>query len=532
MTGTLLAAAAALVLVVRVVLPQRSGETSSMSPAMRGAGDVVRPADPRVVALAAALGTTRPVEGRLTGGFSYGEVRTPDRSLAPTDNLALIAAAGEIQKRAGANPSAANLHAWGVAQLLVGRHDASVETLESVWTEQRHDPRVAADLGTARLARAGALDAPEDLPRALEALEQALTLDPDLRGGMVHEGDRARAAADPSAGSRGVDQVSAAGSGLLVERRSPPPARGAGFSTVPAPVDGDRSRAARSGGRSPRSFVRRSRATRWKFESSWCASSCQQWAAEAGSASGDARLDQAQRIIEALEHSGPDHSLGAAITEIRRGGAARRTLIAAGIRELAAGFAAQSAERPVAEIRPRFEAAARQLRAGRSTLDVWAAFALARLAVVQQRHDEVVSTASLAAARAKRIGAAAVEARAHWLLGMTAFTTNNWSAAMRHYEDALRLCDATAETTLASSVHLNASVLNRFLGNVGATWRHRLDAGAELPPSPAGAAAHLSDERRGQRRRPNRCRSRRCSSRTKSSAMPPTCRLARAPKRR
>jgi hypothetical protein len=45
------------------------------------------------------------------------------------------------------------------------------------------------------------------------------------------------------------------------------------------------------------------------------------------------------------------------------------------------------------------------------------------------------------------------------------------------------LCDATAETTLAAAVHLNASVLNRFLGNVGATWRHRLAAGAALPPS-------------------------------------------------
>ena len=173
LTGTLLAAAAALVVVVRVMLPRGSVDTSS------GSG-IVRSVDPKVVALAAALGTTRPIEGRLTGGFSYGEVRTPDRGVALTDNLALIAAAGEIQKRADTNPSAANLHAWGVAQLLVGRHDASVETLESVWTQQRRDPRVAADLGTARLARAAALDAPEDLPRALEAIEQALTLDPNL----------------------------------------------------------------------------------------------------------------------------------------------------------------------------------------------------------------------------------------------------------------------------------------------------------------------------------------------------------------
>ena len=479
LTGTVVAAAAALLLVVRLMLPQGSGGTSTL-PATRGGSAPA--ADPHVVALVTALGTTRPIEGRLTGGFSYGEVRTPDRGLAPTDNLALIAAAGEIQKRVDANPSAANLHAWGVAQLLVGRHDASVETLESAWMLQRHDPRVAADLGTARLARAGALDAPEDLPRALEAIEQALTLDPNLAEAWFTKAivlerlqvrQQAREAwstylqldsdsgwsAEARRRLAALDSSSALRPWTEIERALRDPA-----------VDMTIIREAAS--RDPtevRELVVRA--------------ILPLWAAEAGSASGDARLGQARRVIEILEQSSPDHSLSTAISEIHQASGARRKFIAEGIRELAAGFAAQSAERPVAQIRPHFEAAARQLRAGRSTLDVWAAFALARLASVEQRHDEAAAQASLAAARARRIGATAVEARAHWLLGMTAFTTNHWSAAMRHYEEALRLCDVTAETPLASSVHLNASVLNRFLGNVGATWRHRLEAGAELPPS-------------------------------------------------
>jgi len=478
LTGTFLAAAAALVVVVRVMLPRGSGDTSSMPPAARSG--IVRSADPNVVALAAALGTTRPIEGRLTGGFSYGEVRTPDRGGAPADNLALVAAAGEIQKRAATNPSAANLHAWGVAQLLVGRHDASVETLESVWTEQRHNPRVAADLGTARLARAAALDAPEDLPRALEAIEQALTLDPNLAEAwftkaIVLERLQVRQQAreawttylrlDPdSSWSAEARRRLAALEASTALRPWTEIERALGDPAVDVAVI--REAVARDSMEVRELVVK---------------AILPQWAAEEGSASGSARLDQAQRIIDVLEHSGPDHSLGTVLSEIRQANGAQRTFIAEGIGELAAGFSAQSAESRVADIRPHFEAAARQLRAGRSTLDVWAAFALARLAVVEQRHDEVLSLASLTAARAKAIEAPAVEARAHWLLGMTAFTTNNWSAAVGHYEAALRLCDATAETTLASSVHLNASVLNRFLGNVGATWRHRLDAGAALP---------------------------------------------------
>ena len=471
---TLLAAAAALALVVRVMLPQGAGEISSRN---------ARRADPDVGSLTVALGGTRPIEGRLTGGFVYGEVRTPDRSVAAPDNLALVAAAGEIQKRADANPSAANLHAWGVAQLLVGRYDASVETLESVLLQQRQDPRVAADLGAAHLARAGALDAPEDLPRALEAIEQALTLDPNLAeawftkaivlerlqirqhareawttylqldpdSGWSAEARRRLAALESSTRMRPWSEMEralrdpAVDAGVIREAvsRDPMEVRELVVREILAQwasaesAANERTRVSLASGAglgAPAPAVA-PEALRRGLAGAYSEGGSEPAGESEGRSPSDqtgAQLDHAWRIAGILEQAGPDHSLDAAITEIRKAAMPRRALIAAGIRELAEGFAAQSAERPVAEIRPHFEAAARLLRTGRSSLDVWAAFALARLAVVQQRHDEVVSYATAATERAERIGAAAVAARAHWLLGMTAFTLNNWSAAMRH----------------------------------------------------------------------------------------------------
>jgi CHAT domain-containing protein len=468
------AAAAAVALVVRL-RHDRSPEVIGTAPAASRASAV----DPRFEGLVAALGETRPVEGRLTGGFGYGRLRTPDRGATATGNLALTAAAGELQKRADTNPTAANLHAWGVAQVLMGIYDSGVETLESVWMQQQN-ARVAADLGAARLARADAAGSPEDLPRALEALEQALTIEPNLteawfsKAIVLERLEIRQQARDAWIRYLQLDPDSA----WSAEARRrltalEPPASARSWKAMdlalrdPA-VDLETVREAiRRDPTEVRELVIRELLPAW--------------AKTAGVAPGGAELTHAMRIVGVLEASGPDRSLGQALGEIRDADGARRTAIATGVRELAAGLAAQSADRPLVEIQPRFDAAVRRFREAGSSLDVWAGFARMRLGVLKQRHGEVLAQGTDVLQRARQLGAVAVEARAHWLLGMTAFTTNDWSAAMAHYDEAIRLCAATGETTLASSVHLNASVLSRFLGNVGATWRHRLEAGAGLP---------------------------------------------------
>jgi hypothetical protein len=61
--------------------------------------------------LVAAVGDRRTVEGRLSADFSYGRFQPATRSGRTTENLTLVAAAGELQRAADANPTPENLHA-------------------------------------------------------------------------------------------------------------------------------------------------------------------------------------------------------------------------------------------------------------------------------------------------------------------------------------------------------------------------------------------------------------------------------------
>lgn len=161
--GALLATAAALVLMVRV--------EPGVWQRWMGGSDV----DPRFTKLVEAVGEERYIEARLTGGFKYGPLRSVTRG--PGDlsskNLALLAAAGELQKKAQEDPSAENLHAWGVAQVLLGDYDAAVATLELAADHEPVASALLGDLTAAYLTRAIELDRADDLPRALALAERA-----------------------------------------------------------------------------------------------------------------------------------------------------------------------------------------------------------------------------------------------------------------------------------------------------------------------------------------------------------------------
>jgi tetratricopeptide (TPR) repeat protein len=165
--GGLLAAAAAIVLVVRVQ-PELWRNL---------AGERV---DPQLAKLVAAVGDERNVEGRLTGGFQYAPLKDVTRDAAGLGdrNLALLAAAAEAQKAAEADPSADHLHAFGVALILMGDYDGSIRSLRSAIDQAPGVATYQADLAAALMARARALGRPEDLAPALSAAEQALRLSP------------------------------------------------------------------------------------------------------------------------------------------------------------------------------------------------------------------------------------------------------------------------------------------------------------------------------------------------------------------
>jgi putative zinc finger protein len=170
-TAAVLVTAAVTMLVVRiarVARPDRAGGRS---------------ARPELQELIAALAQepTRPVEGRLTGGFAYGPpptvVRGPgERDASPEVRIA----AANLQRAARGAGSARSLAAAGVADLVLGQMDAAIDSLEGAIARNRTAASAYSDLAAAYLARAAARGGADDSSKALAAADRALDLAPAL----------------------------------------------------------------------------------------------------------------------------------------------------------------------------------------------------------------------------------------------------------------------------------------------------------------------------------------------------------------
>jgi tetratricopeptide (TPR) repeat protein len=139
----------------------------------------VRPEFQALVA-AVAADQTRLVEGRLTGGFTYAPPPSPTRarSEARTQNLGLLAAVEARKRAAAADPTGENLHALGVAQLLLGQYDEALETLASAVPLLSRNAPLQSDIASAYLARAATGGHRGDAENAMAAADAALTIEP------------------------------------------------------------------------------------------------------------------------------------------------------------------------------------------------------------------------------------------------------------------------------------------------------------------------------------------------------------------
>jgi tetratricopeptide (TPR) repeat protein len=135
----------------------------------------------RELIAAVASQPTRPIEGRLTGGFKYAPPSSPTRGSGDRDPPpdVRIAAARLEQAASGDQPTPGALADLGVAQLTLGEVNQAIDTLERA-VAQRADARYESDLAAAYLARAGRQGSVADWQRALAASERALKTNPDL----------------------------------------------------------------------------------------------------------------------------------------------------------------------------------------------------------------------------------------------------------------------------------------------------------------------------------------------------------------
>lgn len=133
---------------------------------------------PELQELVAAVANepTRPVEGRLTGGFKYAPPPSPtrgpgDREVSPDVKIA----AAKIEKLAREKDTPANQAAFGVACLATSRWDDAVRELERAVSREPTNPRFTSDLAAAYLSRY-----PPDVRRAIDWARQSIAINPRL----------------------------------------------------------------------------------------------------------------------------------------------------------------------------------------------------------------------------------------------------------------------------------------------------------------------------------------------------------------
>lgn len=447
--GTLLTAAA-VVLVVRMQPSWWQRLTGS---------DV----DPRVASLVAAVGEERYIEGRLTGGFKYGPLRSVTRG--PEDlsnqNLALLAAAGELQKKAQEDPSAENLHAWGVAQVLMGDAAEAVQSLEDAALLNPKDASVIADLAAALLAEGSSGGPADAFPRALDRALEAIELEPN-RPEAYFTAAVALERLSLTARARNTWQQYlklAKDDGWTQEARrrlqaldaQPPSAQWREFESlgVRAPLNA-KDRQLVSGpfrGEVPELVF---------------------GALGAWAAGHDEGLDRA-RELAAIAGERFFEEVSSVEAGLRDGGESVRR----GLGSLAGGVAAFEQDQ--------YSAAQEELVAAMSSLARrfpylrdWAAYYLAR---ASYGVGEVATTRKLLEPLCDANAMSESDhlyARARWIRGIVNFSSGDWQRAREDYEEARKSFEGVSDHLGAANVDMNLSILSRFFGDTSDAWAHRV----------------------------------------------------------
>jgi hypothetical protein len=137
-----------------------------------------------ITRLAAAMpASERTIEPRLTGGFRWAPLQDLRRSGSQArspEELIAAGAAGSILRQIGNDQRPDALHAAGVAYLVAGKAGDAVATLGQAVHAAPRDAKAWSDLAAAFYCVAAQRDDPSDMRRALDAVNQAIQLDPRL----------------------------------------------------------------------------------------------------------------------------------------------------------------------------------------------------------------------------------------------------------------------------------------------------------------------------------------------------------------
>lgn len=137
---------------------------------------------PELRALVAAVGTERPIEARLSGGFEYGPLRAvrggpaAARPVSPDVRIAVA----RSEQRAMGRRTPETLQSLGVGYLVMGEVERAVPLLEQAVEQRGPSAKMLSDLSAAYLVRADRGHDPQDRAKALAVADRALHADATL----------------------------------------------------------------------------------------------------------------------------------------------------------------------------------------------------------------------------------------------------------------------------------------------------------------------------------------------------------------
>jgi CHAT domain-containing protein/tetratricopeptide (TPR) repeat protein len=486
-----LAAAAALVLAVRVARPEWvSGLFGTL-------GD-----RPELQELIAALANepTRPVEGRLTGGFKYAPPPSPtrgsgDRDVSPDVRIA----AATIEKRVAGRDTPQDEGILSVAHLALGDYDKAIAALEDAVQQAPDNHVLQSDLSAAYLARASRTGRAEDLPRALTAAERAVRARPAFAEAAfnralaleaLHLTEEARAGwdaylrIDPTSGwAREAERRRAALSKPLARRDYSPAEIIAALRTDPAAT---------------LSLIRASE--RQKLREEIEDRMLPEWAAAmlANDPSAAQRLNAARTLADALSESGGDTMPRDGIQAITRAldgpsprvltDLARAHALFGKSRSLFLSSQLQRAAQQMGEAAPFF-------MQGQSPYAQWGV-------VYQSIYDRVAGQGMNAVARLDESfphgvprGYANLLGRIAWTRGVALATSGRLDVARGELAHALEAYEDAGEVENQAAMQTMLGEVLWWLGARPESWMHHLSALAlyhELPVNPRGNVVLLN----------------------------------------
>lgn len=423
-------------------------------------------------ALVETLKFRRLIEPRLTGGFHYAPVERDGLRFSAEERRGVSKAENAIRKER-------SRHASGVLDLLLGRTEEAVETLEGAAAENPRNAAVLSDLAAAYLVRAKELNQPVDLIAALDSAEKAVEQSP---ASLEARFNRSLALQGLALSSQAVQswreyRNREGDPGWSGEART---ALAQLQAAAPAELWLDTKRrlqqAAEKGNQATITVL----VARFPQEARTFAEEevLVAWAdhlRQGDTALAEADLATARAIGEGLVRCSGESMLAdsvAGIEQALRGNPAGLRLLIKGLAAYREGLQLVK-DRKFGLAEAPLERAGDALRQAASPFAAWASFLLVRCAYQRPDYVEVERRAHALLRHLDVSRYPVVAARTRWVLGSAQMGSARPAEALDSYRFALVQFERTRETVHRAGVHsLLASAFNE-LGDESSAWQHR-----------------------------------------------------------